>query len=386
MAITRSLLTCRNQGNSTMTHPAHFTAVCLCGLATLLSVGCDSSPDARRSTSTNPLNDSTSTQSSQSPASGEHAAQGTTELTEKQSVSALEAANAKLTRDAKGEVITADLRGCKLDNAVLGEIATLATLQQLDMRECVLSNAQLIAAVRPLAKLRALRLSGKGAATTVDDEGLSVLAGCPELRVLAADELWFSEDGLKKLTGCKNLSELYIAQTLIEDAAMPTVASFKQLKKLRLAKTQVSVEGLKALAGLKLEDLDLSECSQINDTAMEAVATFTTLKRLNLWRDPITDAGCSKLAGLTQLTWYNLDNTQLTDAGLDHLAGMTELTFLHLGSTGVSDAGMPKLLGLKKLKDLKVTRTSTTEAGAKLLTDKIPGLEVQVKYREEPAP
>ncbi len=62
---------------------------------------------------------------------------------------------------------------------------------------------------------------------------------------------------------------------------------------------------------------------------------------------------------------------------------MVELTFLHLGSTGVSDAGMPKLLGLKKLKDLKVTRTSVTEAGAKQLTDAIPGLEVQVKYREE---
>ena len=364
---------------------APLSAAWLCGLATMLAVGCDSSrpsptdqPKSAESTSNNELGSTTEQTAKAEPGESSGSAR-------KQVTAALEAAGAKLTRDVKGEVISADLRGCKLDDAVLDEIAKLTTMQQLDMRECVLSNSQLTTAVKPLAKLKALRLSGKGAATTVDDEGLAALAACPDLRVLAADELWFSEEGLKKLSGCKNLSELYIAQTLIEDAAMPTLVSFKQLKKLRLAKTQVSVVGLKALAGLKLEDLDLSECSQINDGAMEAVATFTTLKRLNLWRDPISDAGCSKLAGLTQLTWYNLDNTQLTDAGLDHLAGMVELTFLHLGSTGVSDAGMPKLLGLKKLQDLKVTRTSTTEAGAKLLTEKIPGLEVQVKYREEPA-
>ncbi len=367
-----------------MPYRAPLTAIWLFGLATIITAGCDSSqksPPAK----TNPA-DATSTKE---PGSNAETVAKTepanTAAVSTQQVTALEATSAKLTRDAKGEVIAIDLRGCKLDEAVISEIANLTTLQQLDLRECKLSNSELTTAVKPLAKLKALRLSGKGGSTSVDDDGLAVLANCPDLRVLAADEIWFSEQGLKKLSGCKNLVELYIAQTLIEDAAMPTVASFKQLKKLRLAKTQVSATGLKALAGLKLEDLDLSECSQINDGAMEAVATFTTLKRLNLWRDPISDAGFSKLAGLTQLTWYNLDNTQLTDAGLDHLAGMVELTFLHLGSTGVSDAGMPKLLGLNKLKDLKVTRTSTTEAGAKLLTDRIPGLEVQVKYREEPA-
>ncbi len=301
------------------------SAAWLCGLAALLIAGCDSKqPDsntpAKSSDGTASADKASKDTGSKDKGSGAEGTQETSAVSSpktpgNQVTKSLEAVGAKLSRDSKGEVIGADLRGCKLDDAVIGELSKLVTLQQLDLRECVLNNAQLTAAVQPLAKLKALRLSGKGAATTVDDEGLAVLANCPDLRVLSADELWFSEDGLKKLSGCKNLSELYIAQTLIEDAAMPTVATFKQLKKLRLAKTQVSVTGLKALAGLKLEDLDLSECSQINDGAMEAVAAFTTLKRLNLWRDPISDAGCSKLAGLTQLTWYNLDNTQLTDAG-----------------------------------------------------------------------
>lgn len=295
----------------------------------------------------------------------------------------LDAAGAKLSRDSQDAVIAADLRGCTLGDPVIAELSQLTSLQQLDMRECVLSNDQLKSIVKPLVALRALRLSGKGGATSVDDDGMVAIEDCTELIVLALDELWISEVGLKALLGCKQLSELYLAGTTVVDESMTTVAEFKQLKKLRLARTQISAAGLQELVGLKLEDLDLSECSQVTDAALEVVAQFTTLKRLNLWRDAVSDEGVSKLAGLHQLTWYNLDNTQLTDAGLDHLSGMQELTFLHLGSTGVSDAGMPKLSGLKKLKDLKVTRTSVTEAGAKLLTDQLPGLEVQVKYREE---
>lgn len=295
----------------------------------------------------------------------------------------LDRVKAKVARDSSGAVTSVDLRGCSIDDGVIQELSGLASVQQLDLRECVLNNDQLTSLVTPLTKLKAVRLSGKGGATSVDDAGIAALAGCKELRVLAVDELWFSVDGLKKLSSCQQLSELYAAATLLDDAALATVAEFKQLKKLRLAKSQVSHEGLKSLVGLKLEELDLSECSQITDAALEVVAKFPTLKRLNLWRDPVSDAGIAHLAALTQLTWYNLDNTQLTDAGLDHLAGMHELTFLHLGSTGVSDAGVSKLFGLKKLKDLKVTRTSVTEEGAKLIAEKIPGVEVQVKYREE---
>ena len=301
----------------------------------------------------------------------------------KQVTKELEAVKAKLSRDTTGAVIAADLRGCELSDSVITELAQLTTLQQIDLRECALSTDQFKSIVTPLAGLRAVRLSGKGGKTNIEDDGIKALTGCKDLRVLAIDELWCSEDGLKALLGCTQLSELYLAGTLVDDPAMATVAQFKQLKKIRLARTQVSEAGLKSLVGLKLEDLDLSECSQINDAALQVVSQFPTLKRLNLWRVPVSDEGLSKLASLTQLNWYNLDNTLLTDVGLDHLAGMTELTFLHLGSTGVSDAGMPKLLGLKKLKDLKVTRTSVTEEKAKQLSEQLPGLEVQVKYREE---
>ncbi len=181
---------------------------------------------------------------------------------------------------------------------MLGEVAGLAGLQQLDLRECAVSNEQLGRMVKPLTKLKALRLSGKGAVTTVDDEGLAALAGCTDLRVLAVDELWFSDKGLKHISGCKNLSELYAAGTLLDDAAMTVLGEFKQLKKLRLAKTSVSAVGLAALGDLKLEELDLSECaSSIDDASHGAAVAVHVAEAFELVARPGERRGGRKARG-----------------------------------------------------------------------------------------
>ncbi len=274
------------------------------------------------------------------------------------------------------------LRQSSMSLAGWQALAQLGELQQLDLRDCSVNNAQLTAAVAGMPKLRALRLSGQNGSTSVDDAGLAGLANCPQLKVLAADHLWISGEGLAHLADCPQLSELYLAGTLIDDQAMSQVAAMPKLRKLRLAKTSVSSSGLETLGSLPLEELDISECSQVLDEAMQPVGQIKTLKRLNLWRDSVSDTGVAHLSGLTQLEWLNLDNTHLSDAGLEHLRGLTNLTFLHLGSTAVSDAGMEQLGTLQALRDLKVTRTAVTEAGVATVTAAIPGVEVQLKYIE----
>ncbi len=243
----------------------------------------------------------------------------------------------------------------------------LSGLQQFDVRDCQLSNQQLENAVRGMPELRALRLSGRSGATTVDDAGLAVLAGCPKLKVLAIDELWIGTAGLQHLAKCDQLAELYMKASLVDDESMSIVAGMKNLRKLRLAKTSVGTAGLQQIRNLPLEVLDISECSYVLDDSMAAVGAMRTLKQLNLWRDVVSDAGLEQLAGLVSLEWLNLDNTHITDAGLHNLQGLRQLKFLHLGSTAVSDAGMPELVGLQALRDLKVTRTSVTEAGVALV-------------------
>lgn len=261
-------------------------------------------------------------------------------------------------------------------------LGKLHTLQQLDLRDCPLDNAQLTAAVADLTQLRALRLNGTSGRTTVDDDGLAALANCPELKVLAVDGLWVSGQGLEHLKRNLKLSELYASGTTLDDDAVALLAALPALRKLRLSKTTVGTEGLATLAELPLEELDVSEASSINDETLAVIGKMKSLKRLNLWRDTITDVGVEQLAGLTQLEWLNVDNTHLTDAGLQHLKDMASLEFLHLGSTGVTDEGMPALVALKSLKDLKVTRTAVTEAGTEIVRRAIPGINIQLKYIE----
>ncbi len=261
-------------------------------------------------------------------------------------------------------------------------LSQLSELEQLDLRDCSLGNDEFQTIVRGLPKLRTVRLSGKSGDTTVDDDGLVALAGCPDLKALMLDHLWVGEQGIEHLSGNKKLTELYLAGTLVDDAAMATLAKLPTLAKLRLAQTSISAEGLQLITDLKLEELDISECSQVNDGALIPVGKFKGLTKLNLWRDAITDEGVSHLQGLTKLRWLNLDNTQLTDVGLTHLKDMSQLEFLHLGSTGVSDQGMPSLVELKSLADLIVTRTAVTESGVNLVTAGLPKVKVQLRYVE----
>lgn len=339
------------------------------------------------------------------PAESPSAAPDVTPMDDPAVLAAIEQGDSKLQRDRAGYIVTLDYRGQevtpeiaelwpqlpRLQALILSEVAISADilnhvsdcvgLRQLDLRDCPLTNEDL-QILAPLQNLRALRLSGKSGATSVDDEGLPALQPLTSLKVLALDFLWVSGEGLNQLGALSGLEELYLASTLVADEDLEALQHFPNLKKLRVSKlSQVTGAGIEQIAQLShLEDLDLSENSALFDNDIAPLAGMTTLRRLNLWRVALTDAGVAHLAGLTNLEWLNLDNTQLSDAGLKSLAGMHKLTFLHLGSTLISDAGLPELAGLKKLRDLKVTRTAVTQAGVTELRQQLPDTEIQLKY------
>lgn len=294
--------------------------------------------------------------------------------------SVTDALAAQLAQVTSLEKLTIDQSSMSLEGWT--RLAALSNLQQLDLRDCPLDNEQLIAAVSGMPKLKALRLSGKSGATTVDDGGMSVLNKLPELKVLAIDDLWITTAGLEPLAKCTKLTEFYAGGTTIDDAAAEVLAKIPSLRKLRLARTGIGTAGLETLAVVPIEELDISEASGIDDDSLAAVGKMTSLKRLNVWRDTVSDTGAAHLQGLTNMEWLNLDNTHISDAALPHLKGMLKLNFLHLGSTAVTDKGMPDLTGLKSLKDLKVTRTAVTEAGVEVVRTAIPGVDIQLKYIE----
>lgn len=271
------------------------------------------------------------------------------------------------------------LAGTDANDAALVPLGRIATLTNLDLRDCPVSNAGL-AHLASLRNLAALRLSGKSGKTTVDDAGMEHVAKLTALRAVMLDFLWVSEVGLATLAPLAKLEDLTLAQSLVGDEALPVIARFPALKRLRLAKTTITAEGLADLEKLdQLADLDVSECVSIDDAALGPIGKLTSLERLNLWRVPVGDAGIAHLAPLVKLRWLNLDNTQLTDTGLTALADMQALAFLHVGSTAVSNAGIDRLAALPALREVHLTRTAVDATGAATLRARLPEAKVFVE-------
>jgi Leucine-rich repeat (LRR) protein len=288
-------------------------------------------------------------------------------VTTNESGSATELDLRKLTLPSDSPELLAELKSLRVLNLADSSFsdALLPALEKaslqlvsLDLRGCEISDKATTVIAR-FTGLRALRLSGKNGKTSIGDDGLTNLAQCPLLKVLALDDLWIGNAGLEALTNLKALEELYLAGTVVDDDSAKIIAGFPALKKLRLARTQISDLGLETLSTCStLEDIDLSEDSLITNAGMAHLAKLTNLRKLNLWRVQISDDGVLMLAPLIRLEWLNLDNTKLSDAGLPALKNMNALTFLHLGSTQITAAAAPSLIHLKSLKDLKVTRTA----------------------------
>ncbi|QDS87520.1 Leucine Rich repeats (2 copies) [Rosistilla ulvae] len=321
-----------------------------------------------------------------------------------EAVAAIMNVTEKVRRDGDGLIIEVDYRGTSVADAdlapltklprlrsvlllgtpITGEalttLAQIESLENLDLRDTAVDDSSLEHLVGH-RRLKALRLSGKSGDCSVGDDGMAHVAQIPNLKVLALDFLWVSEDGLDALAPLQQLQEIYLAETTIGNEAIAKLAQFPQLKKVRLARNQIDASGLADMPKLtNLEELDLSECSQILDDAMPPLGELTKLKKLNLWRVNLTDAGIEPLNTLVNMEWLNLDNTRLTDAGMPYLSGMSKLLFLHLGSTLITDAGLDPLKNLKSLEDLKVTRTAVTQEGVDALKPSLPNTDIQLRY------
>jgi Leucine rich repeat len=108
------------------------------------------------------------------------------------------------------------------------------------------------------------------------------------------------------------------------------------------------------------------------------------LAHLNLRGQPVTDDELALIKDSTSLTELHLENTKVTDKGMPYLKGLINLQYLNLYGTNITDAGLANLEGMKKLRHLYLWQTKVTEAGATRLKKALPGLDINLGYREPP--
>ncbi|MDP6859253.1 MAG: c-type cytochrome domain-containing protein [Verrucomicrobiales bacterium] len=127
----------------------------------------------------------------------------------------------------------------------------------------------------------------------------------------------------------------------------------------------------------------INVAKSFNDAQVKLLIPVKThLTWLDVSRSGITDQSASDVGQLSMLTKLHLENTSITDQMLQHVGKLSNLEYLNVYGTKVTDAGLEHLKGLKKLKKLYVWQTGVTEAGANKLKEAIPGLDVNMGWKE----
>jgi Leucine rich repeat len=152
--------------------------------------------------------------------------------------------------------------------------------------------------------------------TRITDADLNDLAGFKQLQVLNLNSTHITGAGLTALAGLPFLESLDLRGSRVTDAGLQALAGLTQLQALDLSGTHVTDAGLTGLGSLtQLHSLDLAN-TRITDASLKELASLTQLKVLWLDHSSVTDAGLLDLEGLTQLRTLSLRNTAVTNAGV----------------------------------------------------------------------
>lgn len=105
-------------------------------------------------------------------------------------------------------------------------------------------NDEALARIAPVAPLlREIDLSRTG----ITDQGLALVAKCPDLRKLRLDQTKIGSSGVASLLALGNLETLNLFGTAVDDTAIDHLAQLKALKAVYLGETKVTPDGLKKL-------------------------------------------------------------------------------------------------------------------------------------------
>jgi len=257
--------------------------------------------------------------------------------------------------------------------ATVRGIAHLAEMKSLDglWLPGEIMNDEVLSYLGQLPNLRVLHITRphyndpKRNKTYYTDRGLAKLSGLKELESLHIGSIGVTDDGISHLAGLTNLRDLHISGCPITDAGCAKLLALKSLEILAIRHTEMTIAGLSQLSALpNLTDLYVSGIKPA-PTVLD-LSGLTNLKKLSLGIDRssfLTDADLVSLANLKKLEWLQMGPRRFSDKGLAHLAGLTEMERLGVGGPGLTDEGLRHLAKMTKLDHFSIDDGNITDQG-----------------------
>jgi hypothetical protein len=227
-----------------------------------------------------------------------------------------------------------EFEGSSFTDAVL-EAIPLDKVQLLVLRDTAVTDEGFKELLRAQALVEVSIMSD-----TFSDAIFQVLAQLPVLRSLQIHHgPRIGDNGLRHLTGCVGLRELYLKQTAVTDRGLNAIC------------------GLPEVWGLLLDD------TTVSNAGCESLAEMPRLSMLSLNRTRVTGHSLAHLRDNEHLNIY-LDETPATDDDVIAIVErLSNLKLLSLNNTEVGDSAARALSKLQRLNDVRLSHTKLTDVG-----------------------
>lgn len=255
------------------------------------------------------------------------------------------------------------LRGKKFTNDQLRALPRLKSIKRLSLLNTAVTDDGMTA-LEAAESLQEIEI----VSDFLSNAALEILSQLPSLvSILIRRAPGIDDRGLRSLSKCVRLHELYLDSTSITDKGLSHIGQLPEVWSLILDHTPISDEGCAALRGMrKLSLLSLNHTHITGAT----LGGFSAEESLDIYADytRATDAGVIALAkNQPNLRRISLIGTDIGDQAAIALAKLPEIGDVRLSKTKITDRGALAFAGCPNLCELYLEETSVSPAAIKAL-------------------
>ncbi|UUO08384.1 hypothetical protein M4951_08720 [Blastopirellula sp. J2-11] len=241
-----------------------------------------------------------------------------------------------------------------INQAVIGGLRGLPNLNQFNIRNSELSLPWALDE-RSFPHLKTLSIDGGKADAALINEVCSI----PTLQQLqlSCPTGQFTIHDFRRLTGLPNLVDLSLVKSSLPDESCPLATQQLKIQKLNVGQTGIGNQFLSTIGDFpNLRELDLTG-SKITDGGLAYLSELSQLESLTLSETNISSAAAKHFSQLQSLRELHLHNTKLDGQAMVDIAKLKNLEWIDLSKSNVQGEQLLELRKLPKLRGIVLMNT-----------------------------